>query len=443
MKFTRFFSLLLMVLLLSFCLGCEKIDLSGGASKPSSSETPQSGDPNTLIVKTTVAGIETFRPQGGASPKTDKILSHIEQVEKETGVTVSVEIVSQDSLSTAFLRACRAGTKYADVIQTKASFLCQYYEEGYFLPLSEAGVSPSATGNLKAPDGTSYALRADGWNNPLPTLSYLMYYNQKLLADNGEETPLERYEAGLWNWQSFEEICQTLCQGSEEVYAIAAPTKEEPALLWATLHAAGAVYFDKNSLCIMDSQQAQNGFAALKKLLNSGVTYHLASNIYETSDATALLAFSNRRTAFLVDNSALLFQSGEGSLSANLEEDLRIIEFPTMEENLPGSSFTQDDVFCGITSLANKDLCKKLLPRIFSAPEGSDPNAEFAADHFYHEKDAELYADLLSSADTDTSLFMGDKRALVEEYFLQVANGASAKEYLSNLQTIFNSQKKG
>ena len=439
MKYSRIFALVLSALLMFSLLGCEKIDLSGGKNNDGNQtvEGSDSSDPNRLTVKTTVSGKETFRPEGGASPKTDRILAQIEKVEKATGCTVDVELVSEETLSDRFLRACRSGNKYADVIQTDAMFLSRYYDEGYFLSLNAVGLEASVTGSLKKSDGTAYALRADGWNNPPPTLSYLLFYNEKLLTDRLCETPLELYEAKAWNWVNFEKLCTQVTDG--EVFALAYPTASETDLVWATLHSAGLTYFSDDGKCVMDSQEGITGFTKLQSLLNSGVTYRLGSYENSEADPTAKLAFTNSRTAFLVGNSSLLFETDDASVTSCLGENLRIIGFPSIQRNTAGASYSVDDVFCGITNKANKELCKKVLPLLFESPEGFDPKEELTDDYFYHEKDAELYFDLLASADTDTSLPMEDNRTIVEEYFLQMAKGQlSAKEYLSNLQSLFN-----
>lgn len=439
MKFSRIFALFLSALLLFSLLGCEKIDLSGGKDDAGNQHTgaTDSSDPNTLTVKTIVSGNETFRPEGGASPKTDRILAQIETVEKETGTTVNVELVSKTNLSEQFLRACRTGKKYADVIQTDAMFLSRYYDEGYILSLPDVGLEASKTGSLKKSDGTAYALRADGWNNPLPTLSYLLFYNERILTDRNCETPLELYEDGAWNWINFERLCNQVTDG--EVYALAYPNESNTDLVWATLHAAGLTYFSDDGTCIMDSQQGLTGFSELQSLLTSGVTYALGAYENSTADPTAKLAFTNRHTAFLVGNSSLLFETGDDSLSACLKEDLRIIGFPSIQKGTTGACFSSEDIFCGVTSRANKELCKTLLPLLFALPEGVDIKEETTEDYFYHEKDATLYFDLLSTADTDTSLPMTDNRWIVEEYFVQIAKGQlSAKEYLNNLQSRFN-----
>lgn len=440
MKTLKIPALLLLCALLVSLLGCQKIDLSGG--KDEDGDLPISedaSDPRTLTVKTTVTGRDTFRPDEGISPKTDAILARIEEVEKETGYTVSVEIVSKETLSTAFLRASRAGKKYADVIQTDATFLTQYYNEGYFLSLADAGLENSATGVLKKQDGTAHAFRADGWNQPLPTLSYAVFYNEKIFRDGDCDLPFELYEAGAWNWTNFEKLCADVSKAYPgEIYALAHPTEGETDLIWATLHAAGLIYFTDGGECVMDSDEGLKGFSKLTGLLNSGVTYALGSEANVEREATAKMAFINRRTAFLVGNSSLLFETGDDSIAENLGEDLRVIGFPAIRNGVPGASFTPEDIFMGVTAAANKDLCKELLPKLF-APLDDDATEEMTEDYFYSEKDGDLYLSLLAAADTDTSLAMYDKHSLMEEYFLQVARGRSAKEILNNFQTIFNS----
>ncbi len=441
----RIFALFLSLLLTATLLGCEKIDLSGGKNDPDNQNQNQTdpGDNSVFLVKTTVSGSETFRPEGGLNLKTDAILDLIAKAEKDFGVTIEAEIVSTESLASGFARAVRAGSRYADLIQTEAGFLTQNYNLGYILPLSQVEMQNSVTGVLQTQGGTSYAFRADGWNQPLPTLSYLLYYNQKLLTDNGCETPLELQEAGVWNQTTFLNLCKQITTASQgEVKAIAHPSANETPLIWATLHAAGLKYFDDDGKCVMDSEEGLKGFEHLRSLLTAGVTYRLGSEVSAEADATAKLAFTNRRTAFLVGNSSLLFDTKDTSLTAGLGEDLRIISFPTVSKKQTGVAFTEGDIFFALPKGANTDLCKKILPALFPV-DGTAAKNQVITDYFYHEDDGQLYFELLTSADTETSLTMGENKSLVEDFFLQVANGGSAKEILNNLQTIFNAQKKG
>ena len=443
MKFYRIFALGLVCVLALSLFGCEKIDLSGGKGQTDQeNDTPSSSDQTVITVKTTVEGEQTFRPEGD-TPKTERILNQIRETEERFGIRIDVELVSEEGLQTAFLRAAKSGKHYADVIQTDAAFLTRYYHLGYFAPLSDVGLEESSTGVLKSPDGTAYALRADGWNNPLPTVSGILYYNEKLFTDANCETPLELYEEGVWNWTNFEKLSKQISKAySGEVYALAHPNEENPELVWASLLAAGVRFFDQNGTCTMDSQEGLKGFSALQTLLTSGVTYRLSAYDNAEADPTAKMAFINRRTAMLVGNSSLLFETGEDSVSENLREDLRIIAFPSMKSNEGIAYFSRNDVFCGITATANKNLCQTVLPVLFASDSTTDPNGEMADEYFYHEDDAQRYFQLLTAADTDSSLQMADHRSMVEGYFVQVANGQlSAKEYLHNLQTTFNATK--
>ncbi len=439
----RLFALTLCFLLTVSLLGCEKIDLSGGKNPDKNQNTSApSGDDSVFSVKTTVSGSETFRPEGG-TPETDRILAFITEAEEKFGITVEAEIVSKETLSSSFTRAMNAGNKYGDLIQTDAGFLTQSFRSDNLHTLSDLGLTPSASGVLKQSDGTAYAFRADGWNQPLPTLSYLLYYNEKILTDSGCETPLELYEAGAWNQTTFLNLCKQVTAANRgEIWAIAHLTEYETDLMWATLHASGLKYFTDDGTCVMDSPSGLKGFSTLRTLLTSGVTYRLTSEVSAEADPTAKLAFTNRRTAFFVGNSAHLFDTKEDSLPAVLGEDLRIIGFPTHTSDQPGAAFGEQDIFFAVPKGANTELCKTLLPALFSQG-GEEAKEQVITDYFYHESDGDLYFNLLSAADTETSLVMGDKKDLVEDFFLQVANGGSAKEILNNLQTIFNAEKKG
>ena len=434
-------SLLLLVLFFVLFTGCEKIDLGGKTSEaPNETLSPQ--EKGVLTVKTSLSGTDCFRPQGSADPDADRILEKIAAVEKEFGVTIRVDTVSEDTLAEDFASQTLAGGKYADVVQTNALTLTRHYENGTLLSLAQAGLSPSESGVLKTVDGVAYALRPDGWMNPAPTASFLLFYNGKILSDGQLESPLALYEEGHWNWANFMKLCKDVGDlAPGELYTFSKPTETEMDLVWATLHAHGAAYFDKDGVCIMDSSKVQTAFANLKTLISSKHIYSLGSVINPTADPTAKQAFLNGRTVFYVGNAAEFFDSSEESFSHVLREDLRIIGFPSASEKATGVSFTQQDAFIGVTAAANKDLCKTVLPALFAPAEGEDPVGEFLERHFYHEEDGALYFDLLKKADTHSLLWADKHLATVEDLFWDVTNGGSAKEILSNLQTMFNEGK--
>ena len=423
--------------------GCSKLDLSGGNNSGTSDKAPSvEHDSSLLTVKTSLSASDAFRPQGATNPKTEKILKQIEEAEKQFGITVQVELVAEDSISSDFVSQTRAGKKFADLIQTDAQFFTRHYETGNILPLSQVGLTPSESGALSTVDGVTFAFRPDGWMNPLPTASFLLFYNEKIFLDGQLETPLTLYEDGYWNWENFLRTCKDVGNYSPgEIFTFAYPTQAEPDLMWATLHAHGARYFDKDGVCVMDSAEARAGFKSLKELISANHIYKLGSYINPTADPTAKLAFTNRHTTFYVGNSAELFDSSESSLTENLGEDLRIIGFPVASSQATGVSFTDDDVFLGIPSTANTELCKTVLPVLFAPAEGEDPKENVIQTYFFHEEDGELYFELLKQADTHTLLWADEHTATVEELFFGITNGRSEKEVLLNLQTMFNEGK--
>ena len=441
MKIKRI-ALLLLVALFTLLTGCEKIDLSGGKTSEKPTETVKPQDDTVLTVKTSLSGSEAFRPQGSADPRSDRILERISAVEKEFGITIQVETVAADTLAEEFASNTMAGGKYADVVQTNALILTRHYENGTLLSLADAGLTPSKSGVLKTADGVAYALRPDGWMNPPPSASFLLFYNEKIFTDGMTETPLALYEEGYWNWDNFIKLCADvsgLMPG--EIFSFAQPTAEDLSLVWGTLHAHGARLFDKDGECIMDSAATRTAFANLKTLISANPLYQLGSPVNPEADATAKLAFLNGHTAFYVGNGAEFFDAAEGSLSDIMREDLRIIGFPAAAQNATGVTFSTQDAFLGVTAAANTDLCKKVLPALFAAEEGDDPKKDLIGEYFYHEEDGALYFDLLKNADTHSLLWADEHTATVEELFFGITNGRSEKEVLLNLQTMFNEGK--
>lgn len=432
-KLIRPFFCLLTVLCFSLLAGCQNFGLFAPKQAPS--------DGKTLTVVTTLSGAEAFRPEAGLSPRADRILDQILALEAE-GYVISVKTVSEEDLAESLARASRAGTKYADLIQTNALLLTKHYAAGDLISPATVGLEPSASGTLKGLDGTVFAFRAEGWYHPLPTAAYTVLYNESLLQNLGCETPLELYEDDAWDWINFEKLCQRIGSNASGVYALSLPTLDEPDLIWASLHAFDAVYFKADGTCVMDSQAALDGFAALRRLLTGGSAYPLGSYVNDAAEPTAIKAFAQGKTALYVGNSSAYFDQSEDSPSARMGEDLRILGFPSVHNGLSRTAFSDSDVFIGISSMADLELCKTLLPKLF-APVGDDPKGEIVENYFFHEQDAEIYFELLSTAGTDTSLWMTDNRATVENFFVQVAQGGSAKEILDNLEMIFNNPTKG
>lgn len=439
-KYLLFSGLLLLCLILA--AGCEKIDLSGknGESGKKPSETPV--DNSRITVKTTVDGEFTFRPTAATSTQSERLIREFEELEQKHGIQIDVEILTGEQMSSGMLRAMRAEKPYADLIQTDTGTLSDWYGAGYLLPIENAGLSETETGTLKK-DGVAYGFRSEIWNTPRPTVSYLLYYNQKLLNNAGCEDPQELQEKGYWNWDEFLQICKEVTKPETEggIYAIAGITSEETELMWAALRSAGAVYFDSDGTCVMDSNETVTGFVRLRELLNAKVTYTLAHEGNSGADETAKLAFTNRRTAFLVGNSSLLFETGEGSISEELNEDLRITAFPRIGSSTATAAFTETDIFCAVPRGANTELCRTVLPELFSGSEPQSALKELSDDLFYYEQDANLYQQLLRTAQADSRMQFGNNRPLVEEYFIKIADGGSAKEILENFQKIINAKE--
>ena len=428
---------LLLVSALFFALcGCEKIDLSGKTDDPAVAEG------NEISVKSVVTGEFSFLPDG-SRPGTERILAQFEEAEKACGCKITVEVVTPTALNSALLRSDRAKSRYADLIQTDAETLTLLAAEGRLRYLEDLKLSPSVTGALKLGEKT-YGFRADGWDRPLPSASYMMFYNTALLAALDCDDPAEYWQTGTWDWAHFFALAQKTTQITADgpVYALAAPTEEEKDLMWATLYAAGTEWFSADGRCTMDSAAAVNGFAKLKELSDSRLLYRLLSEESDTADATAKQAFCNRRTAFLVGNASLIYETDENSISEAIGEDLRMIPFPTIPGGRSNTvAFTEQDLFCAIPKYANADLCAKVLPILFSAGD-TDVTEERKTAYFFSDADADRYAEALVTAGTDSRMQFGEERKdLSEEYLFNVTLGTSAKEILSNLEQIFNYEK--
>lgn len=114
-------------------------------------------------------------------------------------------------------------------------------------------------------DGRVYGVSVD--NNPM-----LLYYNKKVLEEAGiDRSPQELYEAGEWNWDSFEELTGQIRDSGQRGLVIDSNTNHIFSWVWSN---GGELYDDDGNYILEENEAAQETFRYLARLAeNENVVY--------------------------------------------------------------------------------------------------------------------------------------------------------------------------
>lgn len=149
----------------------------------------------------------TFLSNGYAnSNPEDPIYRGIQLFQKETGKTVKVVQSGDQAWQDKVIASISAGAPI-DAFSSYIQFFLTFYQGDYIQPLddyltSQADIFDKPMMDRFAKyDGKYYSAGA-------PTVPYVMFYNKKLLSDNGFEPdePRTLYEEGKWTWKEFKRI---------------------------------------------------------------------------------------------------------------------------------------------------------------------------------------------------------------------------------------------
>lgn len=399
-------------------------------------EGPNLQKSDTLTIQTIAAGPFSLAPTEGSSVRAERILAQYDRIWEEYGCKVTVSYTAESEFSSRFLRTVRADVKFADVIQTSAGELASFQNAGALASLTGTGLEE---GRTLTQNGEPFAFRADAWGLPLPTLSYGVFYNRTLLRE-ADCDPLELYEQDQWNTDTFSLLCQAVprTEGTERpISAFITPTAQYPDLIFAVFYAFGGDFIQDGQITV-NNQAAFEGMNYLSELLRREVSFSLPNDDETVSDQWA---FGDRRTAFLITDSSLLFDTAADSPTQRLGEDIAWLPFPTgtTETSRVGGTYSVPDLFCALTAKANWELCAQILPELFGPLEGE---TETTADtllvetYFFTETEGQAYLTALDRAGTDSLLFLNtEQRTAAAEILSGICNQtASAALALHQLE---------
>jgi hypothetical protein len=241
-----------------------------------------------------------------------------------------------------------------------------------------------------------------------------MLYNRDLLGEFSVADPMELYENGKWNWNSFTDIAKkvTVDTGDDSgTYALALPNAAYPAFIHsAILSNGGGRYVEKQTEaggleCGYTSYAAIDALTWVRSLINDSRVVYPMKMEYDNGYLD-VLAFTNLRTLFLVTNSYDGVCSYEDYPLATFGDECGWLPFPkgpAVEGKINTAYFGADDTFCAVAVKDTQSLYNggQILNSIFECMEGDDPTTWKEAlyeGYFFDEGSFDLYLDMLSSA---------------------------------------------
>lgn len=234
MNKTKLFSLGLATLMLLSAAGCGKGGSGSGKNeKPSSSAEVDAVtfegfkfDTNSKLDfgGETITVARNIVPDWGVSDSYDRELTIKDAIAEKYNAKIEyVHYNGPDFLKEVVLKHV-SGQALADLVfSTSSDLLAALTNENIFRALDDYidysnerfALTDSATKYVDGKHYSYYPIKRDA--------GYFIFYNTDLLSDNNCEDPKELYEAGNWNWNTFEEIAKA-CTGMKNgkiIYGIA------------------------------------------------------------------------------------------------------------------------------------------------------------------------------------------------------------------------------
>lgn len=164
-------------------------------------------------------------PEPGLTANYDREIAIKEVIEEKYNVKIEwIKYTSEEDLIKNLVLNHMSNTAWADLVFTTTPFLLSALNnEGVFRAVDDYidfsnerfKLTDAAT---KYVDGKHYSYYPTKYD-----AGYFVYYNTNLLAESNCDDPRELYDAGKWNWDSFEKIAKacTKIKSGKTVYGVA------------------------------------------------------------------------------------------------------------------------------------------------------------------------------------------------------------------------------
>lgn len=393
--------------------------------------------------------------------RSDQLKAHYAAVEKEFSCRIETNATFRKTILQELAAGAAASVNQVDLVETSAETVYALWQGGYLTALDElpgVDVSSEKWGlpsqkSAMTFDGKTYGFCGLWLGASFPTVSNVMFFNEKLIQGSGCVHPYELLEKEEWNWRSFETVANTVTEeiGDDgSVYAFVSPNAEYPQFITAAVYSNGSKlltedYQGKN-VCGWNNDQTLDALMWVKKLIKEDkVSYDLKMEYDDGRLDT--LAFINGRTAFLVGNAYAGVATSQDSPLYTLGEDLRWISFPrgpALPVDRTTAAYGTSDRFCAITASVGQNIANgvPILNAIFEPMEGEDENSYrevLKREYFFYDEDFEVYSAMMEKAESEgvfpASSLMND----IQNVLSGVVSGVkSGKQALIEIESVVN-----
>lgn len=279
MVFKRLAVIALCFILTVTCCGCG----SSNESKGNGSETSASVDEITFeglkfeINKDLDFGGKTVKiarypaiPEPGLTANYDREIAIKEVIEEKYNVKIEwIKYTSEEELMKNLVLNHMSNKTWADLVFTTTPFLLSALNnDGVFRAVDDYidfsndrfKLTDVAT---KYVDGKHYSYYPTSYE-----AGYFVYYNTNLIAESNCDDPRELYDAGKWNWNSFEKIAKacTKVKSGKTIYGVAGSNILDGILASNGKALVSSDTKNKTAICNIFTDEGKNALEFVRKL---------------------------------------------------------------------------------------------------------------------------------------------------------------------------------
>lgn len=156
----------------------------------------------------------TFIRPGQSTDENDPVIKAIRDYEKMYGVTVQVISADYDTWTTKVLSASTSGNPI-DVIFGSVSEYPLFAMKGYTQPI-EKYVDLDFEYSSRSASEAFFSFKNQVYSAAVSDVSPLvLYYNKDMIENEGLEDPMDLYNEGKWDFDTFKQMCKKLTQDSD------------------------------------------------------------------------------------------------------------------------------------------------------------------------------------------------------------------------------------
>lgn len=368
----------------------------------------------------------------------DMALERKKDVENRLNCVIDIEYDS--NALNLHQAAVMTGTEYSDMI-TGGNTLSGLIRAGYFTGLSsyldvENTFKWGAPINLAsgAWKNDVYAVCPNSWPELfLASASYPIVVNEGLVARYGLEDPREFVEAGIWNWDKFEECLHayTVHDGENTVYGF---MTHPPYFGVSMILSNGVTFTQIENGKVSCGIYSENGRIALERA--RAIKYETCADCIHPSEDCY---FQTGRELFL-SNAAVLYTSrgddllsGTGSIIYNYA-DIGIIPYPYGPNGKPGVYYGYNQglyyATCITSNVSDAFAAAKILSAMYEPFDGYETKEKMidymSTQIFSDERDARIYYSIMEN--TEYGYYNEGGRQAIDNIFVSVKSVSEVLE---------------